>query len=224
LLKYLAAASAFSYLGRHLSHLCHVIASPFLLPLTLPQFFNVTHFNPWHDVSRGDNLPETVTGIIEIPKGSKGKYELDKDSGLLKLDRVLFSAVHYPAAYGFIPRTYCDDKDPLDILVLCSVDIPHMCVVEAKVIGVMQMLDQDEEDDKIIAVAAHDVSVNHYNELADLPPYMMLEMQRFFEDYKALEKKHVEVKQFLGREDAYRIINESVKLYEETFGAEHQLS
>jgi inorganic pyrophosphatase len=183
----------------------------------------VTHFNPWHDVSRGDNLPETVTGIIEIPKGSKGKYELDKESGLLKLDRVLFSAVHYPAAYGFIPRTYCDDKDPLDILVLCSVDIPHMCVVEAKVIGVMQMLDQDEEDDKIIAVAAHDVSVNHYNELADLPPYMMLEMQRFFEDYKALENKHVEVKKFLGREDAYRIINQSVTLYEETFGQAHPL-
>ncbi|QKG58337.1 inorganic diphosphatase [Hymenobacter sp. BRD128] len=180
----------------------------------------MAQFNPWHDVSRGDSLPQTVTGVIEIPKGSKGKYELDKESGLLKLDRVLFSAVHYPAAYGFIPQTYCDDKDPLDILVLCSVDIPHMCLVEAKVIGVMQMLDQDEEDDKIIAVAAHDVSVNHYNELADLPPYMMLEMQRFFEDYKALEKKHVEVKQFLGREEAYRIINDSIKLYEETFGGD----
>ena len=174
-------------------------------------------FNPWHDVSYGSSLPENVTAVIEIPKGSKGKYELDKDSGLLKLDRVLFSAVHYPAAYGFIPRTYCDDNDPLDILVLCSVDIPHMCIVEAKVIGVMQMVDQDEEDDKIIAVAAHDVSVNHYNELSDLPPYMMLEMQRFFEDYKALENKHVEVKQFMGREDAYRIIDESVRLYAETF-------
>ncbi len=178
----------------------------------------VTQFNPWHDVSRGENLPTTVTGVIEIPKGSKGKYELDKESGLLKLDRVLFSAVHYPAAYGFIPQTYCDDHDPLDILVLCSVDIPHMCLVEAKVIGVMQMLDQDEEDDKIIAVAAHDVSVNHYNELADLPPYMMLEMQRFFEDYKALENKQVVVKQFLGREDAYRIIDASITLYKETFG------
>jgi inorganic pyrophosphatase len=175
----------------------------------------VAHFNPWHDVSAGDNLPQTVTGIIEIPKNSKGKFELDKDSGLLKLDRVLFSA-------GFIPRTYCDDKDPLDILVLCSVDIPHMCVVEAKVIGVMQMLDQDEEDDKIIAVAAHDVSVNHYNELDDLPPYMMREMQRFFEDYKALENKQVVVKQFLGREDAYRIIDESVKLYDTTFGTEYK--
>ena len=178
----------------------------------------MSQFNPWHDVSRGSNLPTTVTGVIEIPKGSKGKYELDKESGMLMLDRVLFSAVHYPAAYGFIPQTYCDDHDPLDILVLCSVDIPHMCLVEAKVIGVMQMLDQDEEDDKIIAVAAHDVSVNHYNELADLPPYMMLEMQRFFEDYKALENKQVVVKQFLGREDAYRIIDASITLYEQTFG------
>ena len=101
------------------------------------------HFNPWHDVSRGKNNPQVVQSIIEIPKGSKGKYELDKESGLLKLDRVLFSAVHYPAAYGFIPQTYCDDKDPLDILVLCSVDIVPMCLVEAKVIGVMQMVDQD---------------------------------------------------------------------------------
>ncbi|OGX81121.1 inorganic diphosphatase [Hymenobacter coccineus] len=176
------------------------------------------HFNPWHDVSRGDNLPHTVQSIIEIPKGSKAKYELDKESGLLKLDRVLFSAVHYPAAYGFIPQTYCDDKDPLDILVLSSVDIVPMCLVEAKVIGVMQMVDQDEEDDKIIAVAANDISVNHYNDLSDLPPHMLLEMQRFFEDYKALEHKHVSVERFMGREDAYRIINASIKLYEETYG------
>jgi len=174
-------------------------------------------FNPWHHVSFGDNLPQTVQAIIEIPKGSKGKYELDKDSGLLKLDRVLFSAVHYPAAYGFIPQTFCDDHDPLDILVLCSVDVPHMCLIEAKVIGVMQMVDQDEEDDKIIAVAAHDVSFNHYNELEDLPPHLMLEMQRFFEDYKALENKQVTVKQFLGREDAYRIIEDSVALYQQSF-------
>ncbi|QJX47087.1 inorganic diphosphatase [Hymenobacter taeanensis] len=177
----------------------------------------MAHFNPWHDVERGENAPAVVNGIIEIPKGSKGKYELDKDSGLLKLDRVLFSAVHYPAAYGFIPKTYCDDKDPLDILVLCSVDIVPMCLVEAKVIGVMQMIDQDEEDDKIIAVAANDVSVNHYNDISDLPPHTLLEMQRFFEDYKALEHKHVSVERFMGREDAYRIIEESIKLYNETF-------
>ena len=175
-------------------------------------------FNPWHDVSRGENAPQLVNGIIEIPKGSKAKYELDKDSGLLKLDRVLFSAVHYPAAYGFIPQTYCDDKDPLDILVLCSVDLVPMCVVEAKVIGVMQMIDGDEEDDKIIAVAAHDISVNHFNELEDLPPHMLLEMQRFFEDYKALEHKQVTVERFMGREQAYRIIGESITLYNDTFG------
>ncbi|SES78278.1 inorganic diphosphatase [Hymenobacter actinosclerus] len=174
-------------------------------------------FNPWHDVSRGDNVPQTVTGIIEIPKGSKAKYELDKDSGMLKLDRVLFSAVHYPAAYGFIPKTYCDDNDPLDILVLCSVEIVPMCLVEAKVIGVMQMVDGDEEDDKIIAVAAHDISVNHYNELDDLPPHTLREMQRFFEDYKALEHKSVTVQRFLPREEAYRIIDESIRLYNETF-------
>jgi inorganic pyrophosphatase len=177
----------------------------------------MAHFNPWHDVERGENAPAVVNGIIEIPKGSKGKYELDKDSGLLKLDRVLFSAVHYPAAYGFIPKTYCDDKDPLDILVLCSVDIVPMCLVDAKVIGVMQMIDQDEEDDKIIAVAANDVSVNHYNDISDLPPHTLLEMQRFFEDYKALEHKHVSVERFMGREDAYRIIEDSIKLYNETF-------
>ena len=179
----------------------------------------MTHFNPWHDVSRGEHTPQTVQSIIEIPKGSKGKYELDKDSGLLKLDRVLFSSVHYPAAYGFIPQTYCGDHDPLDILVLCSVDVPHMCLIEAKVIGVMQMVDQDEEDDKIIAVAAHDISVNHYHDIADLPPHTLLEMRRFFEDYKALEHdKHVTVERFMGREDAYRIIEASIELYNTTFG------
>ncbi|MBD2713811.1 inorganic diphosphatase [Microvirga sp. STR05] len=177
----------------------------------------MAHFNPWHDVARGDDAPKVVNGIIEIPKGSKAKYELDKDSGLLKLDRVLFSAVHYPAAYGFIPQTYCDDKDPLDILVLCSVDIVPMCLVEAKVIGVMQMIDGDEEDDKIIAVAAHDISVNHFNDIADLPPHTLNEMQRFFEDYKALEHKHVTVERFMGREEAYRIIEDSITLYHETF-------
>ncbi|HEX8350795.1 MAG TPA: inorganic diphosphatase [Hymenobacter sp.] len=177
----------------------------------------MNHFNPWHDVERGDKSPGVVNGIIEIPKGSKGKYELDKKSGLLKLDRVLFSAVHYPAAYGFIPQTYCDDKDPLDILVICSVDVVPMCIIDAKVIGVMQMVDQDEEDDKIIAVAANDVSVNHFNDISDLPPHTLLEMRRFFEDYKALEHKQVTVERFMGREEAYRIIEDSIKLYNETF-------
>ena len=136
--------------------------------------------NPWHSVKIGQDQPHTVNAIIEIPKGSKAKYELDKESGLLRLDRVLFSAVHYPANYGFIPQTYCDDHDPLDILVLCSVDVEPLCIIEAKVIGVMQMLDNDEADDKIIAVAAHDMSVNHINDLKDLPQHLLLEVHLFF--------------------------------------------
>lgn len=122
--------------------------------------------NPWHFVSAGKDAPGVVNAIIEIPTGCKAKYELDKDSGLLKLDRVLFSAVHYPANYGFIPKTYCDDKDPLDILVLCSVEVEPLCIIEAKVIGVMRMIDQGEGDDKIISVAKNDQSINHINDIS----------------------------------------------------------
>ncbi|TXK37167.1 inorganic diphosphatase [Pontibacter qinzhouensis] len=174
-------------------------------------------FNPWHDVSFGDEAPGVVSAIIEIPKGSKAKYELDKDSGMLKLDRVLFSSVHYPANYGFIPQTYCDDKDPLDILVICSIDVQPMCLIDAKVIGVMQMIDNNEEDDKIIAVANNDMSVRHINDISELPPHTLLELRRFFEDYKKLENKEVIVEQFLGREHAYGIIKESISLYDATF-------
>ncbi len=173
--------------------------------------------NPWHDVSFGDESPAIVQCIIEIPSGSKAKYELDKESGLLRLDRVLFSSVHYPANYGFIPRTYCDDKDPLDVLVISQVEVVPFCIVNAKVIGVMRMLDGGESDDKIIAVAADDISVNHYNDITDLPPHTILEVQRFFEDYKILENKEVVVEGFLGREDAFRIVKESIELYNVTF-------
>ena len=174
--------------------------------------------NPWHGVSYGEDAPGVVTAIIEIPKGSKAKYELDKDTGMLKLDRVLFSSVHYPANYGFIPQTYCDDKDPLDILVICSIDVQPLCLIEAKVIGVMQMIDNNEEDDKIIAVANNDMSVRHINDISELPPHTLLELRRFFEDYKKLEHKEVIVEQFLGREQAYDIINQSIELYNTTFG------
>lgn len=173
--------------------------------------------HPWHSVSPGDELPSVVNAIIEIPKGSKAKYEIDKDSGLLRLDRVLFSSVMYPANYGFIPKTYCDDKDPLDILVLCSVDVIPMSIVEAKVIGVMHMVDNGEQDDKIIAVAKNDMSVNHINELEELPPHAMKEIVRFFQDYKALEKKDVTVEQLHGRDYAWQVIRESVTLYQDTF-------
>jgi len=173
--------------------------------------------NPWHSISYGKESPTFVNAFIEIPKGSKAKYELDKDSGFLKLDRVLYSSVHYPASYGFIPQTYCDDKDPLDILVLCSVPIEPMCLVEAKVIGVMHMQDNQEMDDKIIAVARNDMSVSHINDIEELGPHIALEIQRFFEDYKKLEHKEVIVEAMQGREEAYRIIQESIELYNQEF-------
>ena len=169
--------------------------------------------HPWHQVSPGDDVPNSVNAIIEIPKGSKAKYEIDKESGLIKLDRVLFSSVMYPANYGFIPQTYCDDKDPLDILVISSVDVYPMSLIEAKVIGVMHMIDGGEQDDKIIAVAKNDVSVNYINDLSELPPHTMKEIVRFFQDYKALEGKSVEVQNLYGRSYAQNIIKESIELY-----------
>ena len=169
--------------------------------------------NPCHQVSPGEDLPNSVNAIIEIPKGSKAKYEIDKESGLIKLDRVLFSSVMYPANYGFIPQTYCDDKDPLDILVICSVDVYPMCMIEAKVIGVMHMIDNGEQDDKIIAVAKNDMSVNYINDLSELPPHTMKEIVRFFKDYKTLEEKNVTIENLYGRTYAQNIIMESVDLY-----------
>lgn len=174
--------------------------------------------NPWHAISYGDEAPAYVNAVIEIPKGSKAKYELDKSSGFLKLDRVLYSSVHYPTSYGFIPHTYCDDKDPLDILVICSVPIEPMCLVEAKVIGVMHMQDNHESDDKIIAVARNDMSVSHLDDIAQVPEHTQLEIQRFFEDYKKLEHKEVVVEKMQGREAAYKIIRESIELYDRAFG------
>ncbi|MCU7490656.1 MAG: inorganic diphosphatase [Bacteroidota bacterium] len=177
--------------------------------------------NPWHDVNLGEHAPQFVRSIIEIPMGSKGKYELDKESGLLRLDRVLFSSVHYPANYGFIPQTYCDDRDPLDILVICSIEVDPMCIVDAKVIGVMHMVDENERDDKIIAVAKNDMSVNYINDISELPPHTVVELRRFFEDYKKNEHKNVVVEHFFGREEAYRVINESISLYNRTYGELH---
>lgn len=173
--------------------------------------------HPWHEVSPGEDIPSTVNAIIEIPKGSKAKYEIDKPSGMIKLDRVLFSSVMYPANYGFIPKTYCDDKDPLDILVLCSVDVYPMSIIESKVIGVMHMIDNGEQDDKIIAVAKNDMSVNYIHDLSELPPHAMKEIVRFFQDYKTLEDKNVTIEQLFGRSYAYNVIKESLALYQKEF-------
>lgn len=178
-------------------------------------------FNPWHNVSNGEST-ETVNGIIEIPKGSRAKYELDKESGLLKLDRVLYSAMYYPANYGFIPRSYCEDHDPLDILILSQIEIVPLCLVKANVIGVMQMLDQGEADDKIIAVAAGDPSVNHISDMDQLPQHFFSELRAFFEDYKKLENKAVVIEEFGGKTKAMQIVQESYDLYQKTFGDSFQ--
>ncbi|WP_201747986.1 inorganic diphosphatase [Chitinophaga vietnamensis] len=173
--------------------------------------------NPWHSVTPGAEVPHIVNAIIEIPKGCRAKYELDKESGLLKLDRVLYSSVYYPANYGFIPQSYCDDHDPLDILVLSQIECVPMCIIEAKVIGVMQMIDGGEADDKIIAVAANDMSVNHINDISELPPHFIEEMRHFFEEYKTLEKKTVIVEEFQNKAKAEEIIKQSFEDYRKIF-------
>ena len=172
--------------------------------------------HPWHDISFGDASPKIVNAIIEISRGSKAKYEVDKESGLLKLDRVLHAAFYYPINYGFIPKTFAGDNDPLDILVLSQIDFEPLSIVSAKVIGVMRMIDKGI-DDKIIAVCQNDISVSHINSLEELPPHLMSEIKHFFEQYKKLEQTTVKVDEFYGKEKAYEIINESIVDYNNKF-------
>jgi inorganic pyrophosphatase len=171
--------------------------------------------HPWHDTYLDDtSIEKSFPAIIEIPKGSKNKYEMDKETGLLRLDRVLHSAVHYPADYGFIPRTYCDDGDPLDILVLSQEPVFPLTIVEARAIGVMRMRDEKGIDDKIIAVSVNDPGVSHYTDKSQLPPHELRQLQRFFEEYKALEHDaEVVVEEMLGPVDAVRILASSLDLY-----------
>jgi inorganic pyrophosphatase len=168
----------------------------------------------WHDVYIDDELIESsFPVVIEVPNGSKNKYELDKATGLLKLDRVLYSSVHYPANYGFIPRTYCDDGDPLDALVLGQEPVHPLTIVVARAIGVMRMRDDKGIDDKIIAVSIHDPAVTQYTDHKQLPEHTLKEVKRFFQDYKILENKQVVIDDFMGPADATRIIVEALDLY-----------
>lgn len=170
--------------------------------------------HPWHDTYIDDTeVGVNFPVIIEIPKGSKNKYELDKETGLLRLDRVLHSAVYYPADYGFIPRTFCDDGDPLDALVLSQEPVYPLTIVEARAIGVMRMRDEKGIDDKIVAVSVKDPAFVDYHDQNELPAHVLREVRRFFEDYKALEQKQVVVEDMLGPDDALRIIRESLDLY-----------
>jgi len=173
--------------------------------------------NPWHDVNPGNDIEKSFLSIIEIPRGSKNKYELDKETGLLIADRVLYSSVHYPANYGFIPQTFCDDGDPLDVLVLCQEPITSLCIVESSAIGVITMTDEKGQDDKIIAVHANDPAYNTYYDISSLPPHIIKELKRFFEDYKVLENKEVVIDTLRGRVDALNVINASINLYDHTF-------
>jgi len=173
--------------------------------------------HPWHGVAVGTNPPERVNGIIEIPKGSRAKYEIDKDSGLIKLDRVLYASMYYPLNYGFIPQTLGEDHDPLDIVVLTQVTVVPRCLIPSKVIGVMRMIDRGEADDKIIAVAEQDASVSHYEDVDHLPEYFRVELKHFFENYKVLENKKVVVDEFQSKEKAMEIILQSIEFYKKTF-------
>lgn len=169
--------------------------------------------HPWHDVSPGDHLPAEFRGIIEIPMGSKVKYEIDKPTGLIKLDRMLHSAVHYPANYGFIPQTLGEDGDPLDILVFCQEPVVPLTIIQSRVIGLMDMVDTGLRDHKVLAVAMHDPEYNSYHEIHQLPPHRLEMLKRFFLDYKTLEHKVVEVDEFHPAAAALPVIMEALARY-----------
>jgi inorganic pyrophosphatase len=169
--------------------------------------------HPWHDVSWGTDFRDHFFALVEIPEGSKVKYELDKATGLLRADRVLYSAVHYPANYGFIPQTYCGDGDPLDVLVLCQQPLVPLSLVRCRAIGVIPMTDDRGQDDKIIAVHVDDPQFSHYRDIDALPPHTLAELERFFLDYKTLERKQVAIEKLQGRAQAESVIDEAIRLY-----------
>lgn len=188
----------------------------FYFPLFTFYFcFMIKH--PWHEAPVGENPPEFVNAIIEISTGMRTKYEVDKGTGLLKLDRILYSAVYYPANYGFIPQTLGDDKDPLDIMILCREEIRPLCLVPARVVGVMHMIDQGLGDEKILAVAENDANTKHLNDISELASHFKLELKEFFESYKKLENKVVIVPEFEGKEVAMKLVTRAIESYKKAF-------
>ena len=173
--------------------------------------------HPWRDLPPGRHPPEEVTAVIEIPSGSRNKYELDKDSGLLRLDRVLYSAVHYPGDYGFIPRTLHEDGDPCDILVLVNEPTFPGCQIDVRPIGVLMMLDRGEPDDKILAVPSNDPYYSEYFDIADIPQHYLKEVEHFFHIYKDLEGRRVQTVGWEKSERAMRVITESITRYAEMY-------
>ena len=169
--------------------------------------------HPWHDVTPGEDIPQEFNAIIEIPFGASVKYELDKVSGLIKLDRVLYSAVYYPANYGFIPQTLAEDDDPLDVLVLCQETVVPLTLIHARTIGLMTMIDQGEKDHKVIAVATEDPEFNSYREASDMPSHRLVMLRRFFQDYTQLEGKVVEVDEIQPAKAAFPIIEDALARY-----------
>ena len=174
--------------------------------------------NPWHDIPRSRIKKDHFESVIEISKESKNKYELDKETGLLRLDRILYTSTHYPANYGFIPKTYGEDGDPLDVLVLCSQSLIPLTLVECYPIGVIRMVDQGKNDEKIIAVASNDPVYNSYKNIEELPTHIEHEIRHFFQVYKMLENKETIVYEADNREVAEKIIEECIARYRDSFG------
>lgn len=179
--------------------------------------FGGAFMNPWHDFRDERITPEKFIAVIEIPKGSKNKYELDKESGLLILDRILYTSTHYPANYGFIPRTLSEDGDPLDVLVLCQEKLEPLSIIECYPIGMITMIDEDEADEKIVAIPVNDPFLNSYNDLSELPQHQFHEIKHFFEVYKFLENKETRVDNIVGRQDAIAAIEKCKAAYKNRF-------
>ena len=173
--------------------------------------------NIWKDIKKELIQPDCFVSCIEIPKGSKMKYELDKETGKLRLDRVLYTSTHYPQNYGFIPHTYALDDDPLDVLVMCQEPIASLCLVNCYPIGVVKMIDSEKEDEKIIAICKDDPSLNTYHDINELPPHILKEIMHFFKVYKELEGKETVITQVLGPEEAKKTIQKSIDLFDKKF-------